>query len=588
VPDAGTPPGTPPFGATVQNGGVAFRVWAPHATAAAVVGTFPGGTAAMTAVGDGTFSAVVPGAKAGDTYHYSLTANGAAIDRLDPWCRERDGTECRVVDPSAYAWQAGAFQRPAREQAVVYELHVGSFAVDAGAAQGTFASLQASLGGLADLGASVIELMPVEDFGGKNNGWGYNPQLYLAPQPGYGAADDFRALVDAAHQQGIGVWLDVVYNHYDGGSQAPLHCFDGDCPSGAAGIYFFAPGPWATTPWGPRPDYTDPQVVGLISGSISAWLTEMRVDGFRWDSVSNIRGNNGQGTTPGGRDLLVQGNALAHKLGATSVAEDLKGYAAITQPASAGGFDFDAQWDGFGYTVDGVLTATSDDARDLGAVQSALQGTYAGDPFARLIWVEDHDTVGNGGAHLPSLIDPASPESFAARKRSMLGGVLLLTAPGVPMLFQGQDILATGTLANPPAPLAPPTTAGLAMRAFYKDMIRLRKNLDGGSGSLADPQVAILHRNDTAKVIAYRRYGNTNEDVIVIANLRNKAYAAYDIGVPSGGAWKVRLDTDWTAYGADFGGGETGTLQAVAMPYGGQPYKLTTALGAYSAVVLSR
>jgi 1,4-alpha-glucan branching enzyme len=556
--------------------------------AASVVGTFPGGTATMAAAGDGTFSTVVAGAKAGDTFHYGLTAVGGPLVRLDPWCRERVGSECRIVDPTAYAWHSGAFQRPAREQTVVYELHVGSFAVAAGAAQGTFASLQASLASLADLGPNVIELMPVEAFGGKSNGWGYNPQLYLAPNPGYGAADDFRALVDAAHQQSIGVWLDVVFNHYDGWSQAPLHCFDGDCPSGAAGIYFFPPGAWATTPWGPRPDYTDPEVAGLITGSVSAWITEAHVDGFRWDSVSNIRGNDGQGTAPGGRDLLVQGNAIIHALGATSVAEDLKGYAAITQPATAGGFGFDAQWDGFGYAVDGVLTMTSDDARDLGAIQGALQGSYAGDPFARLIFVEDHDTVGNGGAHLPSLIDSANPESFAARKRSMLGGVLLLTAPGVPMLFQGQDLLATGTFANPPAPLAPPDAAGVAMRAFYRDMIRLRRNLDGGSGSLADPSVEILHRNDTAKVIAYRRYGPANEEVVVIANLRNKAYAAYDIGVPSAGAWKVRLDTDWTKYGADFAGGETGALQTTPMPYSGFPYKLTTALGAYSAVVLTR
>jgi 1,4-alpha-glucan branching enzyme len=126
------------------------------------------------------------------------------------------------------------------------------------------------------------------------------------------------------------------------------------------------------------------------------------------------------------------------------------------------------------------------------------------------------------------------------------------------------------------------------MRAFYKDLIRLRRNLDGGSGSLADPSIEILHRNDTAKVIAYRRYGAANEDVIVVVNLSNKPFTVYAIGVPSGGAWKVRLDTDWTKYGADFAGGETGSLQAAATPYGGYPYKLTTALGAYSAVVLTR
>ena len=594
------PPGAPPLGPTVTAGGVSFRVWAPHASAADVIGTFAASPAAMSAVGDGTFAAAVPAAKAGDTFHYTLTTPAGPLTRLDPWCRELAGAECRIVDPSAYAWQSGPFQRPARAQTVVYELHVGSFAVDAGAAQGTFASLAGKMGYLSDLGVDVVELMPVQDFGGKSNGWGYNPHLYLAPQPAYGGADDLRALVDAAHLHGVGVWLDVVYNHYDGWAGAPLHCFDGDCPGGAggsdagdpltgpAGVYFFGPGAFATTPWGPRPAYTQPEVAGLVTGSLSWWLDEMRGDGFRWDSVSNIRGIDGQGTTPGGRELIVAGNALIHQAGATSVAEDLKGYAAITQPPGQGGFGFDAQWDGFGYTVSGVLALASDDARDLGQIQGALQGSYAGDPFARLIWLEDHDTVGNGGSQNASHIDAQSPESWAARKRSMLGGVLLLTAPGVPMLFQGQDTLASGTFANPPAPLAPATTAGLAMHGFYRDLIRLRRNLDGGAGSLADPGVAILHRDDTTKVLAYRRSGPSQEDVIVVVNLRSTAWPTYDIGVPAAGAWKVRLDTEWNAYGADFGGGQTGPLQAQATPYGGQPCRLRLALGGYSAVVLTR
>jgi 1,4-alpha-glucan branching enzyme len=88
--------------------------------------------------------------------------------------------------------------------------------------------------------------------------------------------------------------------------------------------------------------------------------------------------------------------------------------------------------------------------------------------------------------------------------------------------------------------------------------------------------------------MAYSRTGASGESVIVIVNLMNKAYATYDIGVPAAGAWRVRLDTEWKVYGSDFGGGQTGPLQATATPYSGQPCMLGVALGAYSAVVLSR
>jgi 1,4-alpha-glucan branching enzyme len=171
---------------------------------------------------------------------------------------------------------------------------------------------------------------------------------------------------------------------------------------------------------------------------------------------------------------------------------------------------------------------------------------------------------------------------------SMLGGVLLLTAPGVPMLFQGQDTLASGTMANPAMPLAAPDAAGLLMRGFYHDVIALRRNLGGGTGGLADTGVTILHRNDTAKVMAYERSGASGEVVIVIVNLASTGYATYNIGVPAAGAWKVRLDTDWKAYGTDFGGGQMGAVQATATPYSGQPCELGVALAPYSAVVLSR
>lgn len=586
--DAGLGPTPTALGATVTATGVVFRVWAPHASAAWVAGDFAPAPTPMSAEDGGTFVVDVAQARAGNTYRFELAAGATTLRRLDPYCRQltADGGACTVVDPAAYPWQSPPLRRPTRRESVVYELHIGSFTTVDGGTPGTFASARERLADLADLGVNVIELLPVQAFAGR--GWGYSPQLYFAPKPSYGTSDELRAFVDAAHGRGIAVWLDTVVNHMDGSRQAPLACFDGDCPGGAYGVFYFPPGPYATTPWGPRPHYAEPRVTAMLLDAAKQWLTELGGDGFRWDSVSNIRGVDGVGTTPGGREFLIAANDLTHAAGALSVAEDLKGYAALTQPTADGGFGFDAQWDGFGYDIPNLLAPASDDGRDLGVVESQLRGGYNGDGFARVLWTENHDTVGNGGARLPSRIDAAAPESFAARRRSMLAATLLFTTPGVPMLFMGQERLATGTFTNPPAPLAAPTATGLRVRAFYQTLIALRRNLGGQAGGLQGSAVQILHRHDANQVIAYRRTDSGSEEVVVVLNLRNRAYTRYDVGVPTGGTWRVRLDSDWTSFGDDFTGGQTGPISTLTAQKDGQPYTLPVRLPAYGAVVLSR
>ncbi len=576
------------FGANVEPAGVVFRVWAPNATAARVVGDFAPQRAPMSAVGGGVFEAHVQGAHAGGSYAFELDTPSGTVRRVDPYCRELHGDSCLVVDPAAFVWHDASFLRAPRANTVVYELHVGSFAVPAGAPNGTFASAEALLPELADLGVNAVELMPPLDFGGSARGWGYNPELYFAPHPGYGTSDDLRRFIDHAHTLGIAVWNDIVVNHCDGWAKAPLTCFDGVCPQGQAGIYFFPQGPYASTPWGPRLDYAEGRVAQMVLDAATAWMTELHGDGFRWDSVSNIRALDGNGTTPGGRDLLVRVNERTHALGGMSVAEDLKGYAAITRATTTGGFGFDAQWDGFGYDVANVLAPASDGGRDLGTIATAIQGGYEGDGFARLLFTENHDTVGNGGTRLPNRIDAANPTSYAARKRSMLAATLLLTVPGVPMLFMGQEVLATGTFASPPSPFTADPMHGQEVRAFYKDLIRLRRNLDGGAGGLADLHVELVQRNDAGKVVAYRRWGASGEDVLVVVNLMNKAYTEYDVGVPDAGPWRVRLDTDAQKYGADFAAAApAGPIVAKTGPKDGKPYALPLVLGAYSAMVLT-
>ncbi|MFI5302416.1 MAG: alpha-amylase family glycosyl hydrolase [Polyangiales bacterium] len=539
--------------------------------------------------GDGIFSATVAAAHAGSHYHFTLTTPAGTLTRTDPWCRERaSGADCSVIDPTTFSPSHAGFVAPARSNSVVYEADIGALRVATGATLGTFTAAVGALSDLHDLGVDVLELMPVHACGGAFGSWGYGPQLYLSPRSEYGTADDLRALVDDAHGAGMSVWLDVVFNHMDGWSKAPLHCFDGNCPSGWAGLYYFAPGTYATTPWGPRPDYTSTRVAEMLLGSVDEWIDEFHGDGFRFDSVANIRAIDGAGTTPGGQEFLVQANAEAHARSALTVAEDLKGDDAITADPSTGGFGFDAQWDGFGYEVVPVLTAPTDAARDLGAIESALTGSYNGDPFARLMFLEDHDTVGNGGARLPDQIDSADPTSLHARRVDLLGATLLLTAPGVPMIFMGEESLATGTFDDPPSPLATPTAQGLQVRAFWKDAIALRTNTAGGTGGLSDMSIDVFHRNDGAKVIAYRRYGTSGEDVIVILNLMNKSYASYDIGAPAAGPWRVRLTTDSAKYGDDFPVTVATSLDTTAASYDGMPFKLGVPLTAYGAMILSK
>ncbi len=590
--DAAIPP--PPsgilMGATPYAGGTEFRVWAPNAKGVSVVGPFAAAPLPLAPEASGRFAAKVPGAHAGQRYHYVVTAaDGTQLTRVDPRARQSQSGESVIVDAAAYPWQTPTFTPVPRAASVLYELHVGTFFTAGQAGQpGTFATLAQKLDYLRDLGVTGIELMPSNEFPGGAD-WGYNPTGYFAPKPLYGAPDDLRKLVDEAHARGISVVLDVVYNHYDGGGATPLRCWDGTC-NGDQGIYFFGAGDYASTPWGPRPNFARPEVSDFLVDDVFMWLAEYHVDGFRFDSTSNIRALDGQGSVPGGRDFLRRANDVAHAFSpaALMVAEDLKGYAAICQSTAAGGFGFDAQWDGFGYDVVASVVGSDDSARNMGAVASAISRRDDDDPFRRILFTEDHDTVGNGSARLPSRIDSANPSSWAARKRSMLAAAVLLTSPGVPMLFEGQELLEQGSFTSPPPPLDwTKATTFAPVLAFYRDMIRLRRNLDGASSGLTGKNVEV-RTNDTAKVVYTRRWSKAGDDVIVVANFANKPYARYDIGLPEAGAWHVRMDSDAKRYSSDFGGGSTADVVATATPLDGSPARGSVVLAPYGVVVLSR
>jgi 1,4-alpha-glucan branching enzyme len=283
---------------------------------------------------------------------------------------------------------------------------------------------------------------------------------------------------------------------------------------------------------------------------------------------------------------------LAARPGALLVAEDLKGVASVTAPAASGGLGFVTQWDGgFQYSVTSAAVSATDDARNIGAVRDALIGDYNGDAMQRLLYIETHDTAGNDGARLPVRIDAADPTSYAARKRAMLAAGVLLTAPGVPMLFMGQEMLEDTKFVPAPAPLDwTKSTTNAPVRAFYKDMIRLRRDLDGVSGGLRGTNITVTQVNDSPgnKVLVYRRWNKAGDDVMVVANFGAKKYTRYDVGVPAAATWLARVDSDATRYGADFGSAAPTAVTVTSIARDGLPATASIVLGPYAIVVLTR
>lgn len=602
APDAAPPSHA---GVTLRPGGASFRVWAAHATQVFVAGDFNAWSEsanALTSTGDGYFQGDVAGAKAGDAYKYSITNGTTKGQRADPRAMRMTGSNGSsvIVDHAAYGWKDGSFTPPPFESQVIYEMHVGTFNVTGtpGLAPGTWTSAIARLDHLKTLGINMIEVLPPAEFAG-DFGWGYNPAFPFAPEKAYGTPEELKRFVDEAHARGIGVIVDVVHNHYGRGDLTNgMWCIDLDCLGAAnGGVYFYIDSK-RETGFGPRPDYSRVEVRDFIVDNTMMWLFDYHADGLRWDSVVNIR-RAGAVDLPEGFALLQRMNDAvdATKPSAIMIAEDLQNDDAINLATKDKGAGFDAQWDpGFNYPMKGVIVAATDAARSMNAVRDALTHAFAGSGFHRVIFTEDHDQVsthnGASNARLPQLISPSDAGSFSARKQSTLGAAVLLTAPGIPMLFQGQEFLENLEFAfNAKLPLDWSKTATYAgILQMYEDLIRLRKNVDGATAGLTGKHVDVFHLNDTDKLIAYRRWksGGAGDDVVVLCNWSGRTFTSYEIGFPTAGTWHVRFNGDLKKYSADFAGTPTADVTTTPTPRDGQPHKGALSIGPYTMVVLSQ
>jgi len=586
------------MGATPHAGGVGFRVWAPHAERLSVIGSFNGWDGnhdPMQAEENGNWYANVAGARVGDRYKFLLATEQGEFKRIDPYAREiTSSVGDAVVHDPGFDWEGDAFHLAPWNELVIYELHVGTFndQTDDDLAAG-FESVSNRLGHLKKLGVNAIQIMPIGEFSG-NRSWGYNPAHIFAVELSYGGPLAFKRFVKHAHQLGIAVILDVVYNHL-GPGDLDLWQLDGWSENDRGGIYFYNDDR-SHTPWGEtRPNYGCGEVRQFICDNVLMWLDEYRVDGLRYDCTQFIRSVDGApgNDLPEGWSLLQWLNdQITEKFpGRISIAEDLQNNNWLTKSVGAGGAGFGSQWDAnFVHPIRQAVITHLDEQRSLSAIRDALCYRYNDDAFDRVIYSESHDEVANGKARVPQEINPEDAKGWYAQKRSTLAAAMVFTAPGIPMLFQGQEFLE-GEWFRDSVPLDwDQRDAFRGIVRLYRDLIRLRLNLDGFTRGLCGQFTKVYHLNEERKVIAFQRWdrGGPADDVVVVANFLGEAQEDYLVGFPAPGTWKLRFNSDWQGYSEAFEGHQSWDLVAQPGERDGVPSQAALSIGPYSVLVFSQ
>jgi maltooligosyltrehalose trehalohydrolase len=423
-----------------SNGSCRFRVWAPRVESVDVRLVSPGERLVpMTRVERGYFEAHVPDVAAGARYWYRL--NGE-VDRPDPASRfQPEGVHgpSEVIDPEAFDWSDRAWFGHALDDYVIYELHVGTFTED-----GTFDAIIPKLDDLRDLGVTVIELMPVAQFPGARN-WGYDGVDLFAVQDSYGGPDGLRRLVDACHRRGLGVALDVVYNHL-----------------GPEGNYLRDFGPYFTdhyrTPWGDAINFdgagSDEVRAFFIENGLH-WLLEYHIDAFRLDAVHAMFDQSAIHFLEAFTSAMHDAAASVGRR-VTVIAESDLNDPRLIRGRDLGGYGMDGQWaDDVHHALHVLLTGERDGyygdyaghadlavAMRQGYVYTGQRSAYRGHRHGRphglrdgrrfIVCSQNHDQVGNRatGDRLSTNLD---------LDQLKLAAAVVLLSPFTPMLFMGEE-----------------------------------------------------------------------------------------------------------------------------------------------------
>lgn len=549
-----------------NNQGTRFRVYAENATTISVAGEFNGWSMAANPLtrepASNYWSTTVANAQPGHRYKYLV--NGT-LWRKDPWSLQvEDSDEAAnsvIVDLNAYPWQATSWQVPRVEEVVIYQLHLKGFQYhndgQAYADGNVFDDfVDNKLDYLEDLGVNCIQVMPIAEFPGKDS-WGYNTVFFHALESSYGTPADFQRLVDECHLRGMAVIVDIVHNHTDGQHNTHYWNFDGSDDGdqwGGNGQFYFNDARAATL-WGPEPNYGHPRTRARLLENARLFAELYRVDGFRMDAVGFIRnedwggGVDWFGSADGdGWAYLRDFNNTVRAYGGgrfLSIAEDIASYGSITQNTGEGGAGFLSQWTETDMRY--RMANPSDDARRPNDLRRILENYYPVNYglHEQVKYHSSHDKVGalNNGPRLPVLI--GDPDSWYARRRTMLANATIMFSPGAPLFFMGDEVYDTESFSEHVGQ-GFDWTLPRRNRAFYeysRDLVALKTQ----APALKESTLWVDILDNGRNLMSWRRWGG-GQEIVFIANFGN-----FDQNVtvpfPSNGRWLQVVNSTWTHYG---------------------------------------
>jgi 1,4-alpha-glucan branching enzyme len=623
------------MGANLVADGATFRVWAPSAHSVHVIGDFNNrqrtDDSLLTRDEHGHWRGFISGARDRHRYLFYVVGDGSEGPKRDPYARELQPpfpSDC-IIRRSDFPWRQTGYRTPAFQDVVIYQLHVGTFFTpNLPRKAGTFLDVARKIPHLTDLGVTAIQLLPIQEFQTEFS-LGYNGTDYFSPEMDYAVEDadlppyveevnrlldakglpryaaealhgemnQLKALVDLCHIHGLAVLLDVVYNHAGGefGDQS-LYFFDRQATAGGQrhSLYFTEKGHAGGLVF----DFAKPEVRDFLIQNAKFFLDEYRVDGFRYDQVSVI---DHDGAPHGWRfcqDLTA--TIRHHRPGTLAKAEywNVNPYIVRMPPAGAG-FDTTLT-DGLRLAIRDVIgNASQPDERPLDMTR--LGGSLWPDGFAEhwqfVQGPENHDIVKRGHEQrIARLGDPSNPRSWYARSRARVATGISLTAPGIPMLFMGQEFLEDKQWSDDfqdHRDLLPHWVgldSGDAQMVdhvrFTRELLRLRWR----HPALRGQGFRVVHVHDHNRVLAFHRWiEGEGHDVLVVVYLGTFTRSGYRIGFPAAGEWREIFNSDvYERWMNPNVAGNGGRVFAEPQPLHGFDHSAALVLPANSLLVFAR
>jgi 1,4-alpha-glucan branching enzyme len=580
----------PLCGATLVPGRATFDVWAPRAKTVYVCGDFNGwkqdASCQLRPIGGGHWSGSIAGLKDGDRYMFFIDGPGSSGNKRDPRARlltfepPFPDAYCVLRDPARFPWHATEFRPPAFNDLIIYQLHVGTYSIAPGNDDGKFLDLALRVPYLAALGVNAVQLLPIQEFEtrfslGYNGTDLYSPEnqygeaaeeklqryfdqinsiLNRAGQPGYsnidvlrGSDSQLRAVIDVCHVYGIAVLFDVVYNHAGGDFDDYSLWFFDRMPKGdnCDSLYFTNQG-WAG---GLVFAYGNSDVRQFLADNARCLYEEYRIDGLRFDEVSVMDRFDGWQTCQ-----LLTDSLRAAKPEAVQIAEYWPVNDCVVKSTFAGGAGFDATWhDSLRNAVRGALASASVGASghvSMDAIANAIQNSDLMNRWRAVQSLEDHDRVYDGrDPRIARLADGSNSRSWFARSRSRVAMGLLLTSPGIPMIFMGQEFLEDKQWSDKPDPANfiwwQGAEGGDKVMSDFLWFTRKLVGLRRSQPALRGEGCRVTHVHNDNRVLAFQRWvEGAGGDVMVIVSLAERNWYNYSIGFPGVGRWREVFNSD--------------------------------------------